>query len=86
MLQILDQSLMTENNLEDTRTWAYHHSCEGGQIFPHPDAIPEGWVDSPAKVEAPKKRGRPPNVKKDLDVQEGNEEAGDLQADPSKES
>ena len=42
---------------EDYRTWAYRRGEDGeieGNIF---DAIPEGWVDSPAKV--PAKRGRP---------------------------
>lgn len=39
--------------------WRYHKSEEGKlekQIFTHPDDVPEGWVDSPAKVDlgAPK--------------------------------
>lgn len=73
--------------MKDTRTWAYHHSCPGGKIFPHADAIPEGWVDSPAKVEPPKKRGRPKkNVEENLGVQEGSEEAGNISTDTAEES
>ena len=41
-------------------TWAYRKGDNGeteAKIF---EEMPEGWVDSPAKVdEAPKKRGRP---------------------------
>lgn len=72
--------------MTDTRIWAYHSSCKDGQIFPHPDAIPEGWVDSPAKVELPKKRGRPfKNAKENMDVQEGNQETSTGETDSSQE-
>lgn len=55
--------------------WMYRKG--EAKVFASPDQIPEGegWVDSPALVEAepaaqedaPKRRGRPPKVKTDDD-------------------
>ena len=38
----------------DRKCWRYRMGPEGleSRIFDSPEAVPEGWVDSPAKVEA----------------------------------
>jgi hypothetical protein len=28
----------------------YHQDCPEGKIFESPEAVPEGWVDSPADI------------------------------------
>jgi hypothetical protein len=30
--------------------WRYHKDCRAGKIFDDEDGVPEGWVDSPAKL------------------------------------
>lgn len=36
----------------DTRVWAYCADVPTGQIFASAKDVPDGWVDTPAKIEA----------------------------------
>ena len=59
-----------EENMPDTRVWRYRRAADGEiehVLFESLEAVPAGWVDSPARCGEPtaneqapqKKRGRP---------------------------
>lgn len=36
--------------------WMYHKDCPQGRVFASEYDVPDGWVDSPAKIDKPVKR------------------------------
>lgn len=56
-----------EAERESVPTWAY--KGDEARLFDHPDDVPAGWFDSPAKAADAPKRGRPPKATPEPEIE-----------------